>query len=261
MKTLARLDNDTDALVDALQRDLTQPYTYLEIAEALAKAKRYDEALNWAEAGRRASKEQLNVPLDDFLVAEYHRRKRHSDAISLRWSRFTEHPGLQAYQQLKAAASKAKSWQDWREKALAVLRKPEARKSRGGYAFSWIESNAAVLVEICLWEGDPRAALDKARASGCSGRLWLEIARALEADGPADAIAIYRDQIEPIVRMTNNQAYDHAADIVRRIRDLMTRTGKSAEFAPYLDTLRAQHKAKRNFMERLNRIAVGGEAG
>lgn len=104
MKTLARLDNDTNALIEVLRRDLTEPYTYLQIAEALAKAKRYDEALNWAEAGRSAFKNQMNVPLDDFLVAEYHRRKRHDDAIALRWSCFIEHPGLQAYQQLQAAS-------------------------------------------------------------------------------------------------------------------------------------------------------------
>lgn len=36
----------------------------------------------------------------------------------------------------------------------------------------------------------------------------------------------------------------------------MTRTGKTAEFAPYLDTLRTQHKAKRNFMQRLEAVAA-----
>jgi len=256
MKTLARADNDTDALVDALRRDLTQPYTYLEIAETLSKAKRHNEALTWAEAGRRASKEQLNVPLDDFLVAEYHRRKRYDDAIALRWSRFTEHPALQAYQQLKAATSKAKSWQDWREKALALLRPSESCNSRSREVFSYRESNASVLIQIFLWEGDPRAALDQARAQGCAGHLWLQIAKALEEQGPTDAIAIYREQIEPIVRLTNNQAYDHAADLVRRIRDLMTPIRKCAEFAPYLDTLRTQHKAKRNFMLRLDAVAT-----
>lgn len=260
MKTLARLDNDTDALVDALQRDLTQPHTYLEIAEALAKAKRYDEALNWAEAGRRASKEQLNIPLDDFLVMEYHRRKRHDDAIALRWSFFGAHPDLDGYQKLKAAADRAKSWKSWREKALALLRQPKSAKPRTRNVFSYVGSKASVLIQIFLWEGDPRAALAEARGSGCSGYLWLNIAKALEADSPIDAIVIYREQIEPIVRMTNNQAYDHASDLVRRIRDLMTRIGESAEFAPYLDTLRAQHKAKRNFMQRLDRIAVGSMA-
>lgn len=260
MTTLARMDNDTDALVGVLGRDLTQPYTYLQIAETLSKAKRHDEALKWAEAGRDAFKGQLNIPLDDFLVTEYHRRKRHGDAVALRWSFFESHPGLDGYQKLKTAASKTKSWQDWREKALALLRQPKSAKPRTRDVFSYVDSKASVLIQIFLWEGDPRAALAEARASGCPGYLWLHIAKALEADSPTDAIGIYQTRIEPIVRMTNNNAYDEAADLVRRIRDLMTRIGESAEFAPYLDTLRTQHKAKRNFMQRLDRIAVGSMA-
>ena len=256
MKTLARLDNDTDALVDVLRRDLTQPYTYLQIAETLSKAKRHDEALQWAEDGRKASKNQLSISLDDFLVAEYHRRKRHDDAIALRWSFFESHPGLDGYQKLKAAASKTKSWQTWREKALALLRQPKSARPRTRDVFSYVDSKASVLIQISLWEGDPRAALAEARASGCPGHLWLHIAKALEADSPTDAIAIYRDQIEPIVRLTNNQAYDNATDLLRRIRDLMAGIGKGADFAPYLDTLRAQYKAKRNFMQRLDGVAA-----
>jgi uncharacterized Zn finger protein len=84
--------------------------------------------------------------------------------------------------------------------------------------------------------------------------LWLQVAQALEADSPEDAIAVYRDQIDPMVQKTNNQAYDEAADIVRRVRDPMTRIGKSAEFAAWIDELRVRHKAKRNFVKRLDGV-------
>lgn len=230
MKTLARMDNDTDALVDALKRDLTQPYTCLEIAQALSRANRHDEALYWAEAGRSAFKGRLNIPLDDFLVAEYHRRKRHDDAVALRWSRFLENPSLHAYQQLKAAASREKNWPGWREKAVAFLRKREPRGSRPGYAASWIESNASVLVQALLWEGDALAALEAARTGGCGTHLWLQLAGALETDHADEAIAIYRRQIGPIVRMTGNQAYDQAAKLLRRVRDLMAHAGPLSRF-------------------------------
>ena len=36
----------------------------------------------------------------------------------------------------------------------------------------------------------------------------------------------------------------------------MTRSEKSAEFALYLDTLRTQYKAMRNFMQRLEVVAA-----
>lgn len=46
---------------------------------------------------------------------------------------------------------------------------------------------------------------------------------------------------------------------VRLIRDLMVLAGQSTDFAPYLDTLRAQYKAKRNFMQRLEAVAAEPE--
>jgi len=256
LKTLARMDNDTDALVDTLRRDLAQPYTYLEIAQALSQANRHDEALHWAEAGRSAFKGRLNVPLDDFLVAEYHRRKRHDDAVALRWSRFLENRSLHAYQQLKPAASRAKNWPAWREKALVSLRRPDPRGSRANHAISWIESNTSVLVQVLLWEGDAVAALEAARAGGCGTHLWLQLAGALEADHADEAIAIYQNCIDPIVGRTGNQAYDQAADLLRRIRGLMAHAGRSGEFAAYLQALRIEHKAKRNFIQRLEAVAA-----
>jgi len=42
-------------------------------------------------------------------------------------------------------------------------------------------------------------------------------------------------------------------------RPLMAGTGKGADFAPYLETLRTQHKAKRNFMRRLDGIESADE--
>ncbi|MGH8727249.1 MAG: DUF6880 family protein [Burkholderiales bacterium] len=255
MKTLAQMDGDTNALVNVLSHDLTQPYTFFEIAETLSNAGRHDEALKWAEQGHKAFPGRLNAPLDDFLVAEYHRRQRHDDALALRWTYFLEHPHLRSYQELKNAAAKAKSWNEWREKALAALRETQSKRTKPGWMAPW-ESQGSILVEIFLWEGNPRAALEAARKTNCPAHLWLNVAKGLEAGSPDDAIAIYKDQIAPIVRLTNNQAYDDAAGVLRRIRDLMAHTGKAADFSAYLDSVRAQHKAKRNFMQRLDRLAV-----
>lgn len=59
-----------------------------------------------------------------------------------------------------------------------------------------------------------------------------------------------------IVRLTGDQAYDQAADLLRRIRGLMARAGRSGEFAAYLQALRIEHKAKRNFIQRLETVAT-----
>ena len=67
---------------------------------------------------------------------------------------------------------------------------------------------------------------------------------------------IYQAHIDPIVARTNNDAYDEAAELVRTIKKLMERTGKTKEFAAWLGALRTKHKAKRNFMQRLERLAA-----
>jgi uncharacterized Zn finger protein len=256
MKTLACIDHDVDAMVDVLQRDLSRPYAYVEIAQTLSRAKRHDEALKWAEEGRKAFPDQLNYPLDDFLVAEYHRRKRHDDAIALRWGRFSKQPSLRGYQQLKQAADKAKAWTGWRERALAVLRPTRAQAARPRQPGEWVEPKSMVLIQILLWEGASKAALDQARAAGCSVHLWLEIAQALEKENAADAIAIYQEQIDPVIARTRDHAYDEATKLVQRVRDLLANAGRRADFTPWLNALRARHKAKRNFMKRLDRVAA-----
>lgn len=258
MQALAELDGDTDVLVDVLRRDLTGPWNYLKIAELLAAAKRHDEALKWAEDGRAAFAGQPMAPLDDFLVAAYQRAKRHDDAIALRWSRFETDPSLPNYQKLNAAADKIKQWPTWRDKALSWLYREKAAVSKRESGFAWMKLDRAetTLVEIHLWEGDAQAALDAARKTSCPVRLWLEVAKALEAESPKDAIAVYQAQVEPIVSLTNNDAYDDAAEIVGHVRKLMAKSDRNGTFRNWLDTLRAKHKAKRNFMKRLERFST-----
>ena len=40
----------------------------------------------------------------------------------------------------------------------------------------------------------------------------------------------------------------------RKIRALMLRLGRQADFARYLESVKAAHKQKRNFMKRLERV-------
>ncbi|MGH8503638.1 MAG: hypothetical protein ACREVE_14420 [Gammaproteobacteria bacterium] len=109
----------------------------------------------------------------------------------------------------------------------------------------------SLLVEIYLWEGDVEAALREAKTGGCSEPLWLQLAAALEARQPEDAIEIYKDRVDPIVDRRNNQAYDEAAELLRKIQELMRRTGQAPAFLDYVAAVRARHKAKRNFMQRI----------
>jgi len=252
METLARHDQDTDALIAIEAHDLSRPYHFFELARLCAEADRHQKALAWAERGRRAFPDELNVPLTKLLVAEYHHHGRYEDALAVGWEEFARYPSLERYKHLMQSADYIGHWQQWREQALRHLREPAPAQPRKRNQWSWMPRQANfLLVEIYLWEGDSEAALREAKAGGCSEPLWLQLAAALEAKRPEDAIKIYRACIDPIVDRKNNQAYDEAAELLGKIQRLMQRTGQAPTFLDYLNEVRARHKPKRNFMQRI----------
>lgn len=254
METLARRDGDVDRLIEIKSRDLTSPHRFFEIAELLTKARRHEEALEWAERGHKAFRDQPHEPLVNFLIAAYHRGKRHEDALALGWDPFRRWPSLAAYRRLKESAARVKAWPQWRDKALAQVRAASKAAGQKRDRWSWSPGGNSLLVEIFLWEGNPDAALTEAKAGGCAEHLWLKLAEALEKDHPEESIAIYQARVEPIVERKNNQAYDEAAELIKKIGALMKRAGKTQEFTAWTEALRTRHKAKRNFMARIARI-------
>lgn len=262
MESLARQAGDVDALVAIKSRDLTSPYHFLQIAEHLAAADRRDGALDWAERGHKAFPERLDSRLIEFLASEYARRNRHDDALALAWEMFTHQSTLASYQHLKTCADRAKTWQAWCAKALAWLREDFVKiQQRAHTRWSWMPGGHSLLVEIFLWEGDSDAALAEAKTGNCTESLWFALARAREQDHPLDAAAIYRNRLEGIVGRKNNDAYDEAAVLVGKMRDLTQRAQQESEFTEWLENVRVKHKAKRNFIQRLDKIMATAHGG
>lgn len=267
MEALARQSGDIEAIVAIKSRNLSLAYHYLQIAEIYREAKKYDQALEWAERGVKAFPERTDSRLRDFLAEEYHRRNRHDEAMALIWAEFVEpeYNHLSNYQKLKQHADRVKptgpagpagQWPQWRERALDFLSHKLAEEKRGATKrpLSWARAGYSELVRIYIWESDVEAAWREAQEGGCSHDLWLELAGLREKDHPEDSLAIYERQIEPSINRKNNQAYEQAAGYVRKARDLMKRLGREAEFAAYLERIRKTHKAKRNFMALLDRM-------
>ncbi len=256
METLARQTGDVEAVVAVKKRDLSSAYAYLQIAETYKAARKHDLGLEWAERGITAFPERTDSRLREFLVDEYHRRGRHDDAMPLVWAEFAESPSLERYRDLKSHADRNGQWKEWRAKALDLLResiakeKREVRRNRWGWS-SW--ADASELVRVFLWEKDVDAAWREAIDGGCSNALWMELAAKREGDHPEDALPIYQRMIEPTINLKNNEAYREAVGLLKKARALMTRLGRSDEFARYLASIRAAHKPKRNFMKLLDR--------
>jgi uncharacterized Zn finger protein len=253
METLAEDSGDIEALVAIKRRDLSMPYAYLGIAQIYKEARQSDQALEWAERGLKAFPDRPDPRLQDFLAEEYHRRKRHDEAMALIWAQYMARPDLDIYQKLKQHADRIDRWAEWRERGLAAARRSidalRQRAARGSYVARVDHSE---LVRIFLWEKDLDAAWAEAKLGGCSRELWLELAAKREKDHPGDALEAYRAQVEPTLARKNNDAYREAVGLIRKARGLLARLGREPEFGDYLAALRLAHKPKRNFMKLLD---------
>jgi uncharacterized Zn finger protein len=260
METLAQQSGDIEALVAIQARDLSNAYNYLKIAEIYRDAKQADKALDWAERGVKAFPDRTDSRLREFLADEFHRRKRHDDAMQLIWSNFAERMTLENFQTLKKHADRIRQWPAWREKALDCIRdyiageKKNREQKRQAWGWTPPPPDHSLLVQIFLWEKDVEAAWHEAQAGGCHASWWMELARLREKDFPADVVPVYQKQVDALIAQKNNGSYREAVKLLGRIRDLMKRLDRANEFAGYLTTVRAAHKPKRNFIKLASRL-------
>jgi uncharacterized Zn finger protein len=255
MQTLAYRTGDVEALVAIKSKDLSNSFAYLEIAQIYKQQGDDEKALEWAEEGAWVFPGGGHPDLRRFLADEYHDRGRHEEAMDLIWKEFAGRLRLDGYQELKAHADRAGAWEIWRSKALDSVRKDIAREKKElPQSYLSFPADHSKLVEILLWEGNVEDAWREAKEGGCSDLLWLDLAARREGDHPEDSISVYQERIEPLVNQTNNKAYRRAYELLLKVRTLMRRLDRQAEFDEYVELLRLEYKRKRNFMKLLDQF-------
>lgn len=245
MEALARESGDVNQLIAVKSRDLAHPRSFLEIAQICREAGREDEALAWAERGLNAFAGNPDQDLWEFVADTYHTQGRHEEAMQLAWALFEAMPGFGRYQDLHAHAMRAKAWDGWRERALALIRAESAAprpRSRWGPP-----ADHSSLVRIFLWEKDEDAAWREANEGGCTEELWMELARRRERKHPDEALDVYKRWIGPTVARGNNQAYEEAVELLERCRRLLVRLGRAKEVPGFVASVRSEYARKRNF--------------
>lgn len=260
VESLARLTGDIEELVEVKKRDLSSQYQFLEIAEIYGQAEKHDLALEWAERGLRSFPERADSRLREFLAQEYHRRKRHDEAMALVWDEFADSPHLEKYKYLKSHADRIGQWQVWRDKALAYMRERLVEKKRESQTNRWggyWRMDHSELVKVFLEEKDVEAAWSEAGEGGCGSDLWMRLADLRQKKYPEDSLQVYTAQVDPLINRKNNDAYAEAVELLRKIHAVMARLGREAEFKLYLDSVRATHKRKRNLIKLLDKEAWG----
>src|SRR5215210_2208481 len=122
---LAILDRDIDALVRLLGGDLTTPYQFIGVAEAIRELGLDDEALAWAKRGiAQTSGWQVSQLYDRACDVQ---RAEPVDVLALRRAQHERMPSSATYRALRTAAEALDAWPLEQDAARATLQRTDVR--------------------------------------------------------------------------------------------------------------------------------------
>lgn len=250
LERFAERDGDVDGIIAVRARDLSSAYCYLGIAQLCLEHKRESEALKWAEDGLWQFEDNPDERLISFAADLYGRTGRKDHAEKLLWRTFERRPSVDLYRRLKSAAGTNRISKDAvRERAFALLRS-QLGKPQGRAANQW-SAPADILVRLAMAEELLADAWTIVNGYGCSPSLLTELAKASEQSHPTEALRVYTNQVEQMVRLGSQGNYENAFRLIGRMRSMREGLGETDQHKTYLYDRMSRHKAKRNFMKLL----------
>jgi hypothetical protein len=147
---------------------------------------------------------------------------------------------------VRAEIEKSRDWA--RQTLVNLLREQQERtgQDEDAEALKALEGSKRFgpLTEIALHEGDvPRALELLPRMQPWEQRQhqW-RVAQAAEKSHPREALALYNELVEDAIRGRDRQAYQQAAQYLKRMKTVYKALEAQSEWAAYLQSLRAQYR-------------------
>src|SRR4051812_36978208 len=228
---LAILDRDIDALVKLLGGDLTTPYQFIRVTEAMRELGLDDEVLAWARRGIAHTSGWQVSQLYDLACDVHDAREEPLEVLALRRAQHERMPSPSTYRALRAAAEPFDAWGLEQDAARATLQRTDAR----GFVDALLSDDE----EELAWNAAlaaPRDALGSA--------LGRRLAERRGRDRPAEALAVYRRIADEVLEHAERRAYHSAARILQRARAAAQAAGELDAFAEYLTGLRERYRRR-----------------
>jgi hypothetical protein len=234
----AEREGDLQARIDLRAKDLSSPWSYLQLAEFCRAHGREEEALRRTEEGLWLFEDDRPDERLVFLAVDLLTKAgRKKDAEAHLWRAFEKAPDLELYVRLRKLGGKAA-----RERAVELLQARLVTEDPGPW-----HHPADLLIRVFLHEKRFDEAWAVVRKHQATTDVKEALARASEATHPSDALEVYAARIEQLANAGGNSAYAEAAQLVARMAAL--RGG--AEQAAYVMDLKERHRRKRNLMKLL----------
>jgi uncharacterized Zn finger protein len=242
-----------DALIALHTKDLSAAHRYLHLAELCRQHGRDADALRWAEEGVWQFEKNPDERLVVFTARLYRRAGRRADAAELLWRCFERRPSLELFAELKKSGDNGAADAP-AERAIALLKSRLAAKPRRSAADSFfLDASPDLLIRVLMREKKLAEAWEIAHKQTCFAPTLNDLAEASEEQHPAEAIKAYARLVESAVARTNEQAYQEAGRLIKRIGAIRHRLGDADAQSAYVEDLARRHKAKRNFIKLLRR--------
>lgn len=241
---LAVLDGDTKAIVDLLGGDLSRPYQFIRVAEAMAELGRDDDVLTWATRGIAESSGWQVAQLYDLVAGVHARRGEDRELLRLRREQHHRMPSSSTYGLLRTAGESCGVWETERPGARTVL----ADHDLGG------------LVDVLLADGEPDAAWQVPVTNpewDPGAPRWMRLAQAREPSAPGDALDVYLRLADIELETTGKASYVRAVAILKEAAHAASGAGRQVEFAEHLADLRETHRRRPTFIQVLDKARLG----
>jgi uncharacterized Zn finger protein len=266
-----------EEIIPLCEQEALKTGSYTRLVNALKNAKRLEEAEQWIHRGIKATQKQSPGIASQLRDALREMREKEGDwlkAAALRAEDFFSSPSLQAYEDMKKAAERAKVWPSAREGAFRYLETgklpqkdpswplPETGVAEGTDNRREKAPMVHRLIDIAIaekrtddvlrWYDHPRS--QKGGSWGWDGFREDDIAEALATRYPDRALAIWKKLAEKQIALTKPQAYEAAAVYLRKVHGLLKKLKRESEWEDYLLTLRQANVRKTKFIEILSRL-------
>lgn len=243
---LAILDGDVDLLVELLGGDLSNPYCFIRVAEAMKELDRDDDVLTWAGRGIAEMSGWLGwqvAQLYDLAGEVYVGRQDYESLLQLRRDQHRRAPSAKSYELLRPAAEKVGVWQTERPVARSEL----AARDLGG------------LVDVLLADKEPDAAWLVAvdnPAWDAGQRRWMRLAEAREPTNPGEAMEVYLRLADRELETADRSAYKQATRILKRAGRAAAIAQRTPEFTDHLCSLRDRYRRRPTLIAMLDRAGL-----
>ena len=241
---LAILDGDTDTIIRLLGGDLTRPYQFIRVAEAMEELGRDDDVLTWATRGIAETTGWQVAQLYDLAAAVHTRCGESKEVLALRKDQHIAMPSSSTYNLLRSAAEATGAWGSERPAARSVLE----RENLGG------------LIDVLLSDGEPETAWQVTVQHpdlDAGEQRWMRLAEAREAIEPGEALSVYLRLADVQLETTGRSAYQRAVVILKKASRAATAANRQAEFDVHMADLRERHRRRPTLISLLDNAKLG----